>query len=289
MKNLLLCLVFPFFINAQSAFISGNDTVCDNGVAALVKIDFNGVAPFTFVYSINGVSQPAITTTINPYIISSFDSGTYTLVSFYDANFFGILDGSAKVNVLESPTARIHLQSDTLSVLYPVANFVSGSDPINSIVSWEWSFGDNTGNDFSEEVSHIYADSSAIYEAGLIVVDDNSCSDTARRVVFVKDEFWIYIPDSFTPDYDMVNDKFCIEYNGIRENTFLFKVFNSQGDLMFQSTNPLELRCVTGGGWDGKHIDNNIFLPADTYAYEIYFQDHEGWKHQEYGIIILVI
>ena len=56
--------------------------------------------------------------------------------------------------------------------------------------------------------------------------------------LWVRDEFWIYIPNSFTPDDDMVNDKFCIEYSGIRENTFLFKVFNSQGDLMFQLTNP---------------------------------------------------
>jgi hypothetical protein len=86
----------------------------------------------------------------------------------------------------------------------------------------------------------------------------------------------------------MVNDKFCIDYNGIRENTFLFKVFNSQGSLMFQSTNSSELRCSTGGGWNGKYLQDNMNLPLDVYAYEIYFQDFEGWKHQEYGTINLV-
>jgi gliding motility-associated-like protein len=98
----------------------------------------------------------------------------------------------------------------------------------------------------------------------------------------------MYIPNSFTPDLDGINDNFCIEYNGIRENTFLFKVFNSQGDLMFQSANPLELKCnEEDGGWNGKSLQD-IDLPLDIYAYEIYFQDFGGWKHQEYGTINLV-
>ena len=54
-----------------------------------------------------------------------------------------------------------------------------------------------------------------------------------------------------------INDKFCFEYNGIRENTFLFKVYNFQGKLMFQSANPSELTCSSGGGWDGSFIDTN--------------------------------
>ena len=39
-------------MNAQTAFISGNDTICDNGDEATIKVDFTGVAPFTFIYSL---------------------------------------------------------------------------------------------------------------------------------------------------------------------------------------------------------------------------------------------
>jgi hypothetical protein len=34
--------------------------------------------------------------------------------------------------------------------------------------------------------------------------------------------------------------------------------------------------------------ESGIDLPPDTYVYEMYFQDFEGWKHKEYGHIILI-
>ncbi|MEC7646044.1 MAG: PKD domain-containing protein [Bacteroidota bacterium] len=285
MKKLLFCIIFPFFMNAQTAFISGNDTICDNGKEATIQIDFTGNAPFTFVYALDGAVQPSITTTINPHIISTYSAGNYTLISFSDANVIGSTSGSGLVTILESPTAIIHLESDTLSIVNPVANFSSQS--IGNIVAWNWNFGDNTSNAFSSNATHYY-DSLGIYQTSLIVTADNGCVDTAMHTLWVRDEFWIYIPNSFTPDEDMVNDKFCIEYSGVRENTFLFKVFNSQGDLIFQLTNPRILKCSIGGGWNGKDLEANIDLPLDTYLYEIYFQDFEGWKHQEYGVLNLV-
>lgn len=285
MKNAFLVLIFPFFINAQTAFISGNDTICDNGAEATIKVDFTGAPPFTFLYSVNGIYANSITTQNTPYYISANQDGVYSLVQFNDATIFGSVSGSGLVTKLESPTAIIHLESDTLSIIYPTANFVSNS--IGNIVSWDWDFGNNTSNEFSKNVSHSY-DSLGRYQASLIVIDNNGCSDTAINNIYIRNEFWIYIPNSFTPNNEEPNNKFCIEYNGIRENTFLFKVFNSQGELMFQSANPLELKCSIGDGWTGKGFNDNIQLPLDAYAYEIYFQDFEGWKHQEFGIINLI-
>lgn len=279
-------LFFPFLLNAQTAFISGNDTICDNASKSIIMVYFTGESPFKFSYSINGVNQSSITTLNTTYLILTSIPGIYTLQSFNDIISVGTISGSAMVTVLESPTAIIHLDSDTLSVNYPVANFVSQS--IDSIVSWDWNFGDNTSNMNTENVSHMYSDSSAIYQSTLIIRDLNGCFDTAIRNVWVNEEYWLYIPTSFTPNNDKINDKFCIEYHAIRENTFLFKVYNAQGDLQYQSTNPSELKCSNGNGWDGKYFDDNRYLPLDTYAYEIYFQDFEGWKHQEYGTINLV-
>tara|TARA_B100000902_G_scaffold380353_1_gene415648 strand:- start:1135 stop:1995 length:861 start_codon:yes stop_codon:yes gene_type:complete len=285
MYKILFFFGFPLIINAQTAFISGNDTICDNEDNASIKVDFSGIAPFTFIYSVNGVNVNAIITQNSPYIINTKQEGLYLLEQFNDATSFGSVSGSGLVTVLESPKSVIHLVSDTLSILYPVANFVSKS--IGDIVRWDWNFGDNTVNNFSSTVSHTY-DSLGLYEASLIVMDVNGCSDTAINNVYIEDEFWIFIPNSFTPNNEEPNNKFCIEYNGIRENTFIFKVFNSQGDLMFQTDNPSALKCKIGGGWDGKYLQKDMPLPADIYAYEFYFQDFQGWKHQEYGTITLI-
>ncbi len=286
-RNIFIILLIPFFVNAQSAFISGNDSICSNSsILAEVLVSFNtSQAPYTFIYDIDGISQPPITTTLNPHVISTYKAGVYTLTSFSDANVFGSVSGSALVTVLESPSALIHLQSDTLSIIYPTAYFVCNS--FGNIVNWDWDFGDNTINYFVANVEHTY-NALGLYQASLIVTDINGCVDTAIHNVWVKDEYWIYIPNSFTPDNEEPNNKFCIEYNGIRENTFLFKVFNHQGDLMFQSTDPLGLKCSEGNGWDGKYFDNNMDLPFDIYVYELYFQDFEGWKHSKYGTISLV-
>ena len=285
MYKILFFFGFPLIINAQTAFISGNDTICDNEDNASIKVDFTGTAPFTFIYSVNGVNVNVIITQNSPYIINTKQEGLYLLEQFNDATSFGSVSGSGLVTVLESPKSVIHLVSDTLSILYPVANFVSKS--IGDIVRWDWNFGDNTINNFSSTVSHTY-DSLGLYEASLIVMDGNGCSDTAINNVYIEDEFWIFIPNSFTPNNEEPNNKFCIEYNGIRENTFIFKVFNSQGDLMFQTDNPSALKCKIGGGWDGKYLQKDMPLPADIYAYEFYFQDFQGWKHQEYGTITLI-
>ena len=57
---------------------------------------------------------------------------------------------------------------------------------------------------------------------------------------------------------------------------------------MYQSTKPNELRCGIKGGWDGTYYKTSKKLPSDTYVYEIYFQDFEGWKHSKYGPIMLI-
>jgi len=284
----LLFFFLPLFINAQSAFISGNDSICNNSSEdAEMNISFNGLPPFNFTFAINGISQAPIITDLNPFILYSSVEGVYSLVSFNDASGInGSVSGSGLVTVLASPTAIIYTESDTISIIYPFANFTSVSN--GSISNWEWNFGDNTTNQYGPNVSHSFDDSIAIYQISLIVSDINGCLDTTSSNIWVDDEFWIYIPNSFTPDNDMVNDKFCIEYNGIRENTFLFQVFNSNADLIFNSSNPSQLKCSENGGWNGKSSDNKTEYFLDSYTYELYFQDFMGWKHKKFGNINII-
>ena len=159
--------------------------------------------------------------------------------------------------------------------------------------SYQWIFGDGFLDSTVNPIHQYPIDSDGLgvvglYQDLLIVTDLNGCSDTAVNIIWVRDEYWIYIPNSFTPDNDNINDRLCIEYNGIREETFILKIFNKQGDLMYQSQNPSELKCRINGGWDGKHIETNNDLPSDFYVSEIYFQDFEGWKYHEFGYVILV-
>jgi len=274
------------------AFISGNDTICSNSnKKAEVKISFSAsIAPYTFVYSVNGVNQNAIITHLNPYIIETNEQGVYELVSFSDANEVGWFSGSAMVTMVEGPEAFFSLISDTLSVIYPTARFTDNTVVGSSnIISWLWNFGDNTFDETVQNPEHTFENATGIFEVSLIVTDELGCTDTTFKHIWITDEYWMYIPNSFTPDNDQINDKFCISYNGIRTETFIFTVYNRISEVVFSTTNIVEVECfLNENGWDGKHMDTGEDLPMGMYVYDIYFQDFDGWKHQDYGNIYII-
>jgi len=281
------CVIITDFLNA---FISGNDTLCDNtNMDAEVKVYFTGAtSPFTFVYAVNGISQPSITTIINPYIIHPHEEGIYTLTSF--ENGLGVISGSAFVTFNQAPAALFTTATDTLSILFPSLQLNDKSiEGDTNISSWNWDFGDNTPLSTDTNPFHTYNDLVGIYQITLIVLDDFGCSDTTFRQVQITDEYWMYIPNSFTPDLDGINDVFCIQFHAVREETFYFNVYDRFSTLVYATSNITELECeLSSNGWDGKHYKTGKYLPFGTYIYEMYFQDFEGRKHQDVGQLSII-
>ena len=276
----------PFLISGKSAFISGNNTICDNDpVPAEVLVSFSeSTSPFTFSYSINGSNQPQISTLNNPYVITTKDAGYYSLVSFSDINGPGDINGQAIVTVLNAPIADFHSQSDTLSFLYPSIQLTDVST--GNIINWRWDFGDNTTLDNSQNPHHTYSTTTGVYQVSLIVTDNMGCSDTASKIIWIRDEDWMYIPNAFTPDMDGRNDKFCIAYNGIREATFTFNIFDRFSNLVYSTSNINDLDFENG--WNGTHHETGNNLSNGVYSYEMYYQDFEGWHNKKNGKVSII-
>ena len=282
------CVLMTYPKPPLRAFISGNDTICDNGDEAEVKVSFSAaVEPFTFVYAINGTNQPSIITTVNPHIIYTKEEGEYTLSSFSDANEIGYTSGSALVTIIQAPEALFTTATDTLNILFPSLQL--NDITTENIVAWDWNFGDNTANEFIPNPYHTYKDSIGIYQISMIVTDDFGCSDTATKQIWIADEYWMYIPNAFTPDHDGVNDVFCLQYHGVREETFHFNIYDRFSNLVYATDKIENLECfLNSNGWDGTHYKTGNDLPMGLYIYEVYFQDFEGWKHQEQGHLFIV-
>ena len=271
-----------------SAYLYGGDTICTNdNRQAQITIDFVGVAPFTFVYAIDGINQPQITTNTNPYIISTTTDGIYSLANMSDAVGVGSTTGSAMVIVNNPPMAIFDIIPDTVTINYPTAHFVDKTT--ENIVDWFWNYGDNALDSMVSMPYHTFPDSVGVYQITMIITDENGCSDTTFNKLWVENEFWIYLPNSFTPDLDGINDKFCLSYNGLRIKTFQLNIYDRNSGLVFSSNNIDEMLCELGTkAWDGNHKDSGKELPMGMYVYEIYFQDFQGWKHQDSGYIYLV-
>jgi len=268
-----------------TSFISGNDTLCKNeNTLAEIKIDFSGIPPYFFLYEINGITQSSITTSDNPYIIYTNTPGLYTLNKYSDATGNGVTSGSALILENTPPIANFNINENPLSINYPIAHFIDVS--IGDIKNWLWNFGDNSFDSINSSPYHTYPDSTGLYQVTMIIEDNNNCKDTTFKHVWVKNEYWLYIPNSFSPDLDGINDRFCINYNAIREESFIFSIYNRIGEVIFSTTNINDLSC--DNGWDGNHIKSGKEIPYGTYIYEIYFKDFEGWKHHDFGYLNII-
>ena len=271
-----------------SAYIYGNDSICSNeNNSAQITIEFVGGAPFDFIYAIDNIDQPIITTNLNPYIINTRAEGIYSLTSISDTSGFGTVAGTANVIIYEPPVAYFDIIPDTVTINYPTALFIDKS--IGNITNWYWNFNDNHLDSMASKIYHTFPDSAGIYQITMIINDENGCADTTFNQLWVQNEFWIYLPNSFTPDLDGINDKFCLSYNGIRIETFSINIYDRNSNLVFISNNINEMLCdLDTKAWDGKHKDSGKELPVGTYIYQMKFQDIQGWKHQEQGNIFLV-
>ncbi len=284
---LIFLLINSVAFAQSSAFIYGGGDLCDNAGTIDMEISLTGTPPWNIVYAIDGVNQVAISASSNPYIIPTKIGGVYTVVSVSDAIGVGTTSGSATVTILQAPSTQFTIEEDTLSFIYPSTQF---QDKTIGATAWSWNFGDNTAIDNSQNPVHTFDSIVGVYQVTLIASDINNCSDTTFHHLWVNDEYYIYIPSSFTPDWDGLNDKLCLYYHAIRESTFVFKVYNLRGDVVFYTDNIKEMVCdnFSKNGWDGTHNKSGKELPIGNYVYEVYFQDFEGWKHHDYRFLYLI-
>ncbi|HLP73377.1 MAG TPA: PKD-like domain-containing protein, partial [Bacteroidales bacterium] len=101
-------IVLPVTVKPlPTALLTGGGTICDGGSINLF-VDFAGTGPFDFVYAINGVPQPPVSTSSDPYTLTATAAGTYTIVNVSDAtgcNNTGF--GSSLVSYYVKPTGTI--------------------------------------------------------------------------------------------------------------------------------------------------------------------------------------
>ena len=108
----------------------------------------------------------------------------------------------------------------------------------------------------------------------LLLTDSNGC--TAKDSLTIKVYQQIYIPSSFTPNGDDVNDVFYVYGDFLNMN---LKIYNRWGELIFQSQNVLI-------GWDGKF--KSLPVQEGSYIYTLNCIDNFNNARLYHGKIILI-
>jgi gliding motility-associated-like protein len=176
------------------------------------------------------------------------------------------------ITVYPKPEALFAVDDDVKNIIKP--EFVFTDLSTENVALWNWDFGDGTNSDVQNPV-HWY-DEVGTYPIELIVETQYGCLDTIGYEVKVEPVFTFYVPSSFTPDENGINDEFF----GVGEGYTFYSMFiyDRWGELIFESNDDQY-------HWDGTYKGEKV--QQGTYVYQFYLLDWQGHDHQYKGIVTL--
>lgn len=166
----------------------------------------------------------------------------------------------------------------------PVADFRAAPEEVNMYESeiyfqnnsigadfYSWDFGNSFFND-EFNPTHTFQDTGT-FVIQLAVETDHACYDTVHKNIRVNPVVSIYLPNSFTPNGDGINDEFFFKNFGMVEEGLLFRVFDRWGTLIYQ-TDKFQ-------PWDGTYKGQVVV--EDAYVYKLTCFDFFGKEHEYKG------
>ncbi|MGC6533864.1 MAG: CotH kinase family protein [Flavobacteriales bacterium] len=94
------------------------------------------------------------------------------------------------------------------------------------------------------------------------VVNFNFSQNDTIVAHFEKEEFSFYVPNSFSPDSDGINEVWQPVSGAIDADNYEVWVFGRNGEIVFHSTDPNQV-------WDGSHTGGEHYVQNETYAFRI--------------------
>lgn len=175
--------------------------------------------------------------------------------------------------IISIPTVRAIAKANPMitTIEIPFVVFENLSTP-SVLNEWNWGDGSSTITATREKIEITYGDT-GVYVVSLKIKSPYGCFDDTTLKIRIKDIFRFYVPNAFTPDGNSLNECFEFKTRGVKK--FKFIVYNSWGEKIFESTNPLD-------GWSGNELPMGIYF----YTAEVYDQDFI--LHNYKGIIHLI-
>ena len=196
------------------------------------------------------------------YINTTHNSISYT-VTLTATSDFGCVTTTTINNMLVNhpiPVAEFVFGPQPTTILNPTINFTNTS--INGS-TFDWQFGDG-GTSTQMNPSHMFPDVGT-YNTVLNITSANGCTATVNYDVVIGPEFLIYVPNTFTPDGDGINDIFIPVVQGHDPLSYELFIFDRWGALLFQTD-------VDTKGWDGTNKTGGQ-AKEDVYVWKVVVKD----------------
>ena len=258
-----------FVTELQFPTISGIDTVCKGKSTTLTATH-----PSTndFHWS-NGQNAPSIT--VSPQVTTDYIVSATMIGNCVVTDTFTVTVLPLPVPSFQPSPTQIFVENGIGTVT--CTNLTQGDNHLL------WNFGDVFSNmnevEDLDNPSHDYT-RAGYYTITLTATDTAGCVDSIKNRVTVEVPFFFYIPNSFTPDGDGLNEYFAPQGQGVDPDSYSMQIFDRSGMLIFSTRNPFDY-------WDGRNKYGQI-CPEGVYVYIIRLRN-QNFEDKEYtGSVTLI-
>ncbi|MGQ0829200.1 MAG: PKD domain-containing protein [Bacteroidota bacterium] len=254
-----------------NASFSTNDTIgCEPLSTSFINTSIFPI-PLHYNWLIDGVND----TTTHPNHIF-YNQGTYSiqLVAIDTNGCSDTLKKNNYITVNPKPQAIALVNPVKTDIIQPNITFYDNTQGTHSTFF-------NLGDESFETlpiVQHSYKDTGK-YNWFLIVTNSFGCKDTIDGVIEITETSQVYIPNSFTPNNDGLNDEFKPVISNYRSVTL--QIYDRWGILIF-NTNDIKK------GWNGNFKNSDNRCQIDTYIYKLNVTFTDNSEKEYKGIVTLL-
>lgn len=230
---------FVWIRNGISVNIEGPSAICIGDQVTLLA---EGSANLTWNTGAKGNKLKVKPTVSTDYFVIGYSP------------YCGIDTAHFHLQVNERPEAAFVVNPDEPKIKEDVNFFFTGLQSNGNII---WNIDQGTVIKEGEQMVQRFS-APGNYSVQLIVIDDNGCADTANNMVKIKADVNVFVPNSFTPNGDGLNDTFapeCSDIKGVK-----IQVYSRWGELIYRGEG-------MEAAWDGSYRGTNV--PDGVYSYVI--------------------
>lgn len=210
-----------------------------------------------------GLSNPNIANPVLNLQNNSTGEQTYTY-NLVVGNGICSAQSSMELTIDPGPNVDFTYSPNPVTTEATTVNFINQTDGMNE---YEWKFDEfgsssqtNTIFTFPEGVEGSYPVTLAATHP------ETGCTNEITKVIDVIGSLLVYVPNAFTPNEDGINDLFGPVVRNYREDSFDFRVFNRQGELVFSTDSP-DIK------WNGGEPENTHYAVDGVYVWVLNVSD----------------
>jgi gliding motility-associated-like protein len=236
--------------------------ICQGDSAFISVSASGGYGNYYYSWPSNGATTPGI------WVYPSSTNSYQVLVSDECQTF--TVSGFTQVQIVK-PNADFTILTTSPTENLPVSFY---NTSVNGY-GYTWFFGDG-GSSYEIHPTHTFSPYGEYYIT-LIATDINGCIDSITKPIYIEEEFYIYIPNTFIPDGNRFNEFFSGSFIGVE--WINIEVFNRWGERLFFS-DQLDF------AWDGTY--RGMLVPDGTYTWKLIYRKNRSQEQQMTGHINVI-